>query len=442
MAVFLFLQNCALIRSKKIIRHVNEQCIADLNIDFFPESFVVSPDVRKVAFVEKDYDLCVVVNDEQKGCYDNIGIGTPIFSPTGEYVAYFALTEGSSGGLFGLFSSEPYWTVVTDTIESLHYESLLDNSLVISPDGKHVAYATDDGYFYTVILDNERISLLAATSEDDTTLYWYDDVSVPFVFSPDSKHFAFVPTIDGKWTVVLDKKMDKLYDYILSGTPVFSPDSKKIAYGAVKGDDYFIVVDGKEGNNIYEDIAGETVTFSPDSKHLAFAAKKNGRWFIEKDGEIGKDYDEIGSSVIFSPDSKHLAYTAHKGDEWVVILDEKEVARYTNLVEQSLTFSPDSKRLAFGAKKEDSFVVVIDGEESKIYETIVTTPVFSPDSKHIAYTVQTGKKQYVILDDIEGTRYPAVISHNGGKIVFDSNRSFHYIVAKDDNKIYLIEEFF
>ena len=442
MVVSIFLQNCALIKSEKIIRRVNEQCIADLNIDFFPESFVVSPDIRKVAFVEDSYDLCVVVNNEQKGCYDNIGIDTPIFSPTSEYVAYFAFTEGSSGGLFGLFSSEPYWTVVIDTIESQHYDNLLDNSLVISPDGNHVAYAIDDGYFFTVVLDNERISLLTTTSEDDTTLYWYDDVIVPFVFSPDSKQFVFITEIDYKWAVVVDQKFDKLYDYILFGTPVFSPDSKRIAYVAVEDNDCFIVLDGNEGRNIYEDIAGETVTFSPDSKHLAFAAKKSGKWFIERDGEIGKDYDAIGTSVIYSPDSKHLAYTAISGNEWVVVLDENEIARYTNLAENSLTFSPDSKRLAFGAKKDDGLIVVIDGEESKVYEALVTKPVFSPDSKHIAYTVQTDKEQYVMLEENEGIRYPAVISHNGGKIMFNSSRSFHYIVTKDDNKIYLIEEFF
>jgi len=79
------------------------------------------------------------------------------------------------------------------------------------------------------------------------------------IFSPDSKHFAYVA-----WQKVVCRSRwrGKEYDGIVEGSLIFSPDSKHLAYVAVRGKRWFVVVDGKEGKE-YDGIAKGTPVFSP-----------------------------------------------------------------------------------------------------------------------------------------------------------------------------------
>jgi hypothetical protein len=110
-----------------------------------------------------------------------------------------------------------------------------------------------------------------------------------------------------------------------SGIPAslrISPDSKRVAYVAVRrslfaGEKKFVVVDGKE-EAIYDDIAATMLTFfSPDGKRLAYGAKGGNRnWFVVIEGSEGKRYDSLlrgGNRVVFdSPDAFH--YLAETGE--------------------------------------------------------------------------------------------------------------------------------
>jgi hypothetical protein len=76
---------------------------------------------------------------------------------------------------------------------------------------------------------------------------------------------------------------------------------------AGRGGKWFVVVDGKEGKE-YDGIAKGTPIFSPDSKHLAYLARRGEKWFVVIDGEEGKEYDGflLGSKLVFdSPKSFH-----------------------------------------------------------------------------------------------------------------------------------------
>ena len=52
--------------------------------------------------------------------------------------------------------------------------------------------------------------------------------------------------------------MEREYDAIVKGSLVFSPDSRRLAYGASRGNKSLAVVDGKEGSIT-------TVTASPSA---------------------------------------------------------------------------------------------------------------------------------------------------------------------------------
>jgi hypothetical protein len=63
----------------------------------------------------------------------------------------------------------------------------------------------------------------------------------------------------------------------------------------------------------------------------------------------------------------------------------------------------------------------------------------SPDSQRVAYVAQLGDKQFVVVDGKEGKQYDNIITMGGGRIVFDSADSFHYLARKGAD-VYLLEE--
>ncbi len=83
--------------------------------------------------------------------------------------------------------------------------------------------------------------------------------------------------------------------------------------------------------------------------------------------------------------------------------------------------------------------VVVDGREEKQYDGIVTDSViFSPDSQRVAYGAGVNNKQFVVVDGKEGQPYDSIVAIGGGRIVFDSADSLHYLAQKGDD-IYLVE---
>jgi hypothetical protein len=187
--------------------------------------------------------------------------------------------------------------------------------------------------------------------------------------------------------VVLEGTKGELYDEIYDY--VFSPDSKHFAYRARKGGRQCVVRDGVEVG-IYDSVGAVSWAasyspmpfgFSPDSAHLVYFAKKDGKWFAVRDGEEGKPFDYAGSELVFSPDSKHFAYVAHNGGSSFVVLDGAEGGPHS-LIRRPV-FSPDSKHLAYIAGKGDERLLVVDGAESSPYLRDLSGIIFTaPDKCH------------------------------------------------------------
>ena len=78
----------------------------------------------------------------------------------------------------------------------------------------------------------------------------YDEKVVNLYFSPNGKRLAWLARQDGKQFMVVDGRKEKEYDRISGynffnmGSPMFSPDSKHLAYSAKKGLMFCIVFDG------------------------------------------------------------------------------------------------------------------------------------------------------------------------------------------------------
>ena len=102
-------------------------------------------------------------------------------------------------------------------------------------------------------------------------------------------------------------------------------------------------MDGVEGKE-YDGIMEGNPVFSPDSKRVAYAANRGGKWLVVVDGMAGKEYDGIlAGTPVFSPDGKRVAYAAERGSNWLVVLDGAEGKKYDDLRNSSLAFDSPSE---------------------------------------------------------------------------------------------------
>ena len=131
-------------------RIVSEKLIAQIDFSSWdPDTFKISADCRRVAYVAETGDKqVVVVNGESGKEYD--AVGNPIFSPDCKHLAYTARTGDRR-------------VVVVDGKEGKKYDAV--DSPVFSPDGKRVAYAIKTENEWCVVIDGkmgEKYSNLVA----------------------------------------------------------------------------------------------------------------------------------------------------------------------------------------------------------------------------------------------------------------------------------------
>ena len=94
------------------------------------------------------------------------------------------------------------------------------------------------------------------------------------VISPDSRHAAFLVSRGNRQQAVLrDGIGEKTYDEVRNIS--FSPDSQRLAYQACRGSKCLVVVDGREGP-VFDGIGDGHPVFSPNSRRVAYAgARRN-----------------------------------------------------------------------------------------------------------------------------------------------------------------------
>jgi hypothetical protein len=189
--------------------------------------------------------------------------------------------------------------------------------------------------------------------------------------SPDSKRVAYGAKRGLKWFNVVDGVKGNEYDD-LSGITLFSPDSKHVVYGALRSawrhSKEWLVVDGVERKERhYDKIDGGNLAFSPNSKRMAFVALRGDMQFVVVDSVEGKEYDGIAEgSLSFTPDSKRVAYWARRAKKGMVVVDGVEGKEYDGLLNGS--------RLVFDSSGE------FHQEEGA---TGSVTPMYQPDPRRL-----------------------------------------------------------
>lgn len=271
----------------------------------------------------------------------------------------------------------------------------------------------------------------------------FDSVTAPY-FSPDGERFVYVGKRGSRFVVVVDGKQGPEYDGVRQ--LAFSPDSRRLAYSAVrlegKQPTHVVVVDGEEGpafqpgllwtlGGVEETFWAFYPVFSADSRHLAYASRRGSRMRMVIDGkEAAQEYDAVAQPV-FSPDGRRLAYVAKRDKQFVVVVDEKPGSTFDDV--GHVVFSPDSRRVAHMGRRDKKWVAVVDDQAGPEYDElpggyggssgsalfkstrqpIVLPPVFSPNSQRVAYMagVEKGRKAVAVIDGEVGTPFDRMLLH-------------------------------
>jgi len=240
-------------------------------------------------------------------------------------------------------------------------------------------------------------------------------------------------------TVKLDGKQGRPYDGVGVEALVFSPDSRRLAYPALRDRRWRVVLDGEEGEPFGG--VGEIV-FSPNSKHVAYLASRGGRWHIVRDGRVGPGFHGVFRRTLdYSADSEHLACAVMAAPgKALVVLDGKPGPVFAQVT--GMTFGPGG-RLAYIGRNEGSARVVVDGKQGPTYDEISEVALgrggrvaylarrlrswvavvndvegvahhgaagltFSADGRHLAYAALEGEAAFVVLDGKAGPRHDGV----------------------------------
>jgi sulfatase modifying factor 1 len=294
--------------------------------------------------------------------------------------------------------TENKWMAIVDGNAGVGYDFV--DYFAFSPDGKHFAYAAgkENGKKQTVVLDGVEICPP------------YDTTWMP-VFSNDSKRIAFIAEDNLKKFMVVDGIPDEKYDTV--GKPFFSPDSQRYAYFAGKDNYRFLVLDGVAGTPFEILPTRDIPVFGPNDNRVAYRAQIEDNWFVVVNDQIGPFFDGIGDrSIVLSPDGKSHAYAAQKDKQWCVVVDDQPGPLYEGIAAYGPVFSPDGKHIAYGAIAHSKYFLVLDGQPMPGYDNYLdignNSILFSPDSSHIIYKAKMGTKWHMAVDGRLGPAYDSL----------------------------------
>ena len=433
-------------------RTATVESLVNIPVDLvIKESLVVSPDSRRVAFVVRMGDGQAAVIDGQKGPrYDAIRELT--FGPNSQHVSYIAKHRQEE-------------VLLLDGIEDSHrWDHILP--FTFSPDGKHMmyfaqhqpeeqtmqtsqrAYVVQAGDLLGMIAhhfygDAKKWDILYNANKkkigpDPRQLRVGIELVIPplpeavvvldgevqstypaigarsIVFSPDSSRYAYVAIRNNRPFAVIDGTPGPSYDAV--GGIVFSDEGKSYAYVARDGEKVFIILDGEKRGPYDEILEEQPCGFRPDSLEIAYGAKKSDKWHMVLGTQEGPGYDNI-SPFLFSHNGQHFAYVAQIGGtgelqiidgklvvvgtekaRQCIVIDGKEGPTYDGL--EGMSFSSDGKHFAYVASKaKEGFFVVLDGKERGPYTKIGTQgPVLSPDGSRCAYAAEAGEDKVCVVE--------------------------------------------
>ena len=259
---------------------------------------------------------------------------------------------------------------------------------VLSPDSKWVAFLVGDK-------NSSSIDVLSLDSGDSPERFTISKGTGKFstpVWSPDSKRIAFTGEVSGKGsriyiTAVGESSPARLSDIEVTGVGDWSHNGDSVVFSSIDGKRSGIHVRNPDGVNQRQMTCARDYdpVWSPDSKKLAFISERDGNADI-----YAMDRDAMDDLCPDKKDSRLEAYQLTETDE----------------TESDVSWSPDGKRLIFVSERDGNKEIYVM-EESGNKQTRLTyneipdyDPVWSPDGSTIAFVSELdGDADIFVMND-------------------------------------------
>jgi len=395
-----------------------------------------SPDGNQIAYVwtdEKENNIDVYV--KQIGVEKSLRLTSdpradfcPVWSPDGQSVAFVRYTEAGAA----IFIVPASGGGAERKLLTLGSDVPFPPAWDWSPDGKFIAF---------------------------TVKASKDEPSKIFLVSPDTlaRHplTASAENLSG-------------LDYVGDSEPVFSPDSKSVAFirqsSLVSADVYIVPITGGEPRRLtFENTPVTRVAWTADGREIIFSATNNlfahhgSLWRVPASGGAPERLTVVGYDAVFPSISRRgnrLAYVQGSGDYNIYKIEvfgatvssnppTKLIASTRNDV--SPQFSPDGRRIVFGSDRSGSPEIwMCDSDGSNLIQVTslnkaAGTPRWSPDGQQFAFDFFEGRRGHIYVTSTAGGRPRPITmgdfddivpswSRNGQWIYFASNRTGVYQV--------------
>ncbi len=283
--------------------------------------------------------------DGQKITEGDIHIESPYFNSEGTLLVYAAQKD----------QNKPLQLIVSE-LATKKTVTAVDNcgtGLVLSPDKSQAAAIQQ-------IDRQQRVARLTLNKASDIKFGQIYDIVGNLTFSPDGKNLAYIGIRGGKRFIVLNSKENALPEgNIPFGLQIF-PNGQGVAcllatQGGFRVHQAFSSI--LLPQQPYDEAEGLVV--SPDSRRVAFAARRGDSWFIIENGVEGPVFDRAVSPK-YSPDGSMLVYRVRKDNKRFVVVTNlkgqiiKQFQPYEMI--QEPVFSSDGKVVAYGVKDGDSLI--------------------------------------------------------------------------------------
>lgn len=276
-----------------------------------------------------------------------------------------------------LKAGESYTLAASPTVEQLTAGQLID--IIKAANYLDIPYLLDEGVTYTADYIRKNISQLINSKE---TVKLFNQLPGNILGEIKEKVFPLL-VVD---LVSFNIESQQIWSV------VFSPDEKKIAYGADDG--YIRLFDIKTGQKT--DFKGHTdgvlsVAFNSRGDRLVSGSKDDTikLWDVETGTELKKFLPDKGSvtSVAFSPDDRMIVSGFAKPAAGNITLWDVETGERRTLVGKkariwSVAFSPDGKKIVSGSSNGIGLWDVVKGKETSLLECCQFNSysvTFSPD---------------------------------------------------------------
>jgi hypothetical protein len=313
---------------------------------------------------------------------------SPLFSPDGQHVAYQAnegekwymiVDNTPNEGTTASYTTPEF---SSDSTLIAYVEAAASNSemrLIVSDltFGKQSVKRSIGDLLFTTNRDKTRIAAAQVVNSKiriidfsfakpdvvhEGPLY---DVIEKLTFGDDGVSVCYCALKGRTRLLVLDNREELLPKGLLPQLPVVRPDKKGVGVLLTSQNRCFLhqsFYNSTEKGKKYDEAAD--LAYSKDARLYVYAARKGENWFVVVNGKEGPAFDRVVLPV-FSPDGKRLVYRARKdGKRFLVVADTagktiKQHPAYEQVFQP--VFTADGKSVVYGVKDGNKLICKVEG---------------------------------------------------------------------------------